>query len=101
MGEPVLEIAEISIRQGEEDAFIRGVRAAVPVFQSATGFRSLTLRRCIERPSVFRLMIEWDRIEDHTIGFRQSDGFTRWRELVGAYFANTPIVDHSHTVLKT
>lgn len=101
MGEPVLEIAEISIRQGEEDAFIRGVRAAVPVFQSATGFRSLTLRRCIERPSVFRLMIEWDRIEDHTIGFRQSDGFLRWRELVGAHFAEAPIVDHSHTVLET
>jgi quinol monooxygenase YgiN len=100
MSEPVLEIAEISIRQGEEDAFIRGVRAAVPVFQAAAGFRSLSLRRSIERPSVFRLMIEWDRLEDHTIGFRQSPGFTRWRDLVGAYFDGTPVVDHSRTVVE-
>jgi heme-degrading monooxygenase HmoA len=101
MTEPVLEIPEICIRHGEEEAFIRGVRAAVPVFQAATGFRSLALRRCIERPSVFRLMIEWDRIEDHTIGFRQSEGFARWRELVGVHFANAPVVDHSHTVVET
>lgn len=100
MTEPVLEIAEICIRDGEEDAFIRGVRAAVPVFKAATGFRSLALRRCIERPSVFRLMIEWDRLEDHTIGFRQSPGFAKWRELVGSHFAATPVVDHSRTVVE-
>jgi len=101
MSEPVLEIAEITIREGAEDAFIGGVRAALPVFQAAAGFRSLKLRRSIERPAVFRLMIEWDRLEDHTIGFRQSPGFARWRELVGAFFDGTPVVDHSRIVIET
>lgn len=100
MNQPVLEIAEIRVREGDEDAFVRGVRAALPLFQSAAGFRSLALRRSIEHPEVFRLMIEWDRLEDHTVGFRQSPAFTRWRELVGPYFASTPVVDHSQTVVE-
>jgi len=45
-------------------------------------------------------MIEWERLEDHTVGFRQSPAFTRWRELVGPYFASTPVVDHSQTVFE-
>jgi heme-degrading monooxygenase HmoA len=100
MKQPVLEIAEIRVREGEEDAFMRGVRAALPLFQSAAGFRSLALRRSMERPAVFRLMIEWDRLEDHTVGFRQSPAFSRWRELVGPCFASAPVVDHSQTVLE-
>jgi hypothetical protein len=33
-------------------------------------------------------------LEDHTIGFRESDLYVRWRGIIQPYFANSPKVDH-------
>lgn len=94
---PVLEIAAITVRDDAVDAFLDGVRKSVPLFQAAKGFRSLTLRRSVETPALFRLMIEWETIEDHNDTFRNSDAFQQWRANVGHCFASPPLVDHSTT----
>ena len=49
---------------------------------------------CVERPHVFMFTIGWDTLEDHTVGFRGSDLFVRWRELIGPHFDGTPVVEH-------
>jgi hypothetical protein len=39
-------------------------------------------------------LIEWNTLEDHTVGFRQSERFARWRALIGSYFESPPEVTH-------
>lgn len=95
----IQEIAHIDVKPGSEDAFEQGVRAAAPLFQRAKGCRSLSLQRGIESPSSYRLLVEWDTVDDHTVHFRSSDDFQRWRELVAHCFANPPRVEHVRTVL--
>ena len=63
---------------------------AKEVIVAGQGFRSLKLLRGIEQPSTYLLLIEWDSVEDHMQGFRESDLFVRWRELIGSYFAAPP-----------
>jgi len=33
-------------------------------------------------------------VEDHTVGFRESELFVQWRALIGPFFANPPEVEH-------
>lgn len=48
----------------------------------------------IETPDRYLLLVEWETLDDHVVWFRQSDAFTRWRALIGPYFASPPVADH-------
>jgi len=88
------EIAEIDVTPGTESDFEAAVAAAAPAFRAATGCHGLRLVRSVEHPSRFRLVVTWETVEHHTELFRQSDGFKKWRELAGPFFASPPRVEH-------
>ena len=90
----VLEIADFAILPGREEAFAAAVQEGVAQLQGSPGFRSVRLTRGIESPSRFVLLVEWDDLEAHTVGFRESERFTRWREIVGPFFDGPPKVEH-------
>jgi heme-degrading monooxygenase HmoA len=90
----VLEHALLSIRPGESDQFEVALAEARAVIAESPGFASLTSLRGIETPDSYLLLIEWETLDDHVLGFRESDRFVRWRELIGPYFAAPPAVGH-------
>ena len=95
-----LEIAQIDIKPGMEAEFEAGVAKAAAVFKRAKGCRSLTLQRSVEKPSRYRLFIQWDTIENHTVDFRGSADFQEWRKLAAHCFAGPPEVEHVREALK-
>lgn len=96
----ILEIAQIDVKPGTEAEFETGVKKATPIFKRAKGCKSLTLQRLIEKPSRFRLFIQWETVENHTVDFRGSAEFQEWRKLVGHCFASPPEVEHVSEVTK-
>ncbi len=90
----VLEHALINVRPGTADQFEEALGRARAVIAASPGFVSLTLERGVEAPDRYLLLVEWETLEDHVEGFRQSEAFTRWRELIGPYFESPPVVDH-------
>ena len=52
------------------------------------------LRPCIEVPSRYILLVHWRRLEDHTIGFRQSAKYQQWRALLHHFYDPFPTVEH-------
>ena len=90
----IVERALIAVQPGSEADFEAALRQARDVVAQAKGFRSLRVTRGIESPSTYLLLLEWDTLEDHTVGFRESELFTRWRGLIGQYFAEPPAVEH-------
>jgi heme-degrading monooxygenase HmoA len=90
----ILERAQIPVDEGREAAFEAAMAQARAVISESPGFRSIRVLKGIERPSVYLLLIEWDTLEDHTVGFRESERFVRWRELIGPFFASPPEVEH-------
>jgi heme-degrading monooxygenase HmoA len=98
----ILEHADIRIdpaRAAEfEEAILRG---ASTVIAEAKGFRGYKVNRSIESPGRYLLMIYWDTLEDHTVGFRGSDAFAQWRAIVGPFFAQPPVVEHLELVGKS
>ena len=65
------------------------------------GFGSARLTRGVETTNRFVLLIEWDSVEAHTVGFRESENFGRWRALIGKYLAGDPRVEHADDVPLT
>lgn len=94
----VLEIAEIHVRPGDEDAFAAAYRTAARHVRDSPGCLSMRLTRGIEAPTRFVLLVEWERLEDHTENFRGSAAFTRWRAELGPFFAGPPRVQHATDV---
>lgn len=91
----ILETALIDIKPGLEAEFETAINQAKElVLSRAAGFEVFQLRRGIERPGTYLLTIGWRALEDHTIGFRESELFTQWRALIGPYFAQAPHVEH-------
>ena len=98
----ILEHADIRIDPANAAAFEEAIlRGASTVITTAKGFRGFKVNRSIESPGRYLLMIYWDTLEDHTVGFRGSDSFTQWRAIVGPFFAQPPVVEHLELVGKS
>lgn len=98
MSEPVTEHALLFIRPGQERDFEAAFEEAGQVIATSQGCRSVRLLRGHESPSTYLLLVEWDSLEAHTVGFRESPAFTRWRELVSPFWEPMPSVQHFRAV---
>jgi heme-degrading monooxygenase HmoA len=58
------------------------------------GYISHNLRRCIEKPSRYILLVSWEKLEDHTVGFRGSAEYGQWKSLLHHYYDPFPEVEH-------
>lgn len=91
----ILEVADIRIHPGQQAAFDEAIRRGVEtVIAQAGGFRGYQVHKGVESPERYLLMIRWDTLENHTVDFRQSEAFVRWRAIVGPFFAAPPQVEH-------
>ena len=98
----ILELADIRIQPGQNAAFEAAItHAAQTVLAQAKGAQGYTINRGIESPERYVLQIFWDTLEDHTVGFRQSDLFTQWRAIIGPFFAAPPVVEHFDLVTQS
>ena len=97
----IVEHALLPVKPGAEDDFVEAFETAKGIIASMRGFRRLTLFRCVERPSTFLLLVEWEMLEDHTEGFRGSDEYSEWRRLLHDFYDPFPTVEHFEPVLET
>jgi heme-degrading monooxygenase HmoA len=96
----ILEEAVLSVCEGDATAFEAAMVKAAPVIAGAAGYLSHELQRCVETPGRYLLLVRWETLEAHTVGFRQSAAFAEWRAIVGPFFAVPPVVEHYETALE-
>lgn len=98
----ILEIADITIPPGKQAEFDEAIqRGLSTVVSQAKGFRGFKVNKGVESPERYVLMIYWDTLEDHTVGFRGGPLFPQWRAIVGPYFAKPPMVEHFTLLAKS
>ncbi len=93
----IFEHALIVVTPGQDAAFETAFQGAPAIFAKAAGCHGVELRRCIEEHH-YLLIVRWETLEDHTVGFRESPLFAEWRGLVSDHFAEPPRVLHYETV---
>lgn len=98
----ILEIADIRIAPGLQAEFEAAIQRGLDtVVGRAQGFQGAKVNRGIENPERYILQIFWDRLEDHTVAFRQGPLFAQWRAIVGPFFAAPPTVEHFDLVTRS
>ena len=98
----ILEIADFTITPGQQPEFEAALQQALTTVASkAQGFGGFKINHSIESPERYVLMIYWDTLEDHMVGFRQGPLFPQWRAIVGPYFAQPPAVEHFTLIAKS
>ena len=48
----------------------------------------------IETPNAYLLLVRWESVEAHEVGFRGSPGYERWRALLHGFYEPFPVVEH-------
>jgi quinol monooxygenase YgiN len=95
----IYEVARIEIDPDASADFEAAVSQALPLFRSAPGCLSCRLNRSLDHPGHYALIVGWESVEAHTVGFRSSPSFQKWRELAGPFFQRPPDVDHIEDIL--
>jgi heme-degrading monooxygenase HmoA len=90
----ILEAAILNIRAGQEVAFISALAEARPLIAATPGFHGIEVRPCIEQKGRYLLLVWWQRLSDHTEGFRGSARYREWKALLHHFYEPFPTVEH-------
>jgi heme-degrading monooxygenase HmoA len=90
----VLEVADIHVQPGTEADFTAAFHGIRQVLDTTPGCLSVRMTHCIETPSRFVLLVEWESVAAHEQNFRATDRFATWRGAIGQFFAQPPMIEH-------
>ena len=90
----VLEVAILNIRPGQTGSFELAFIEAQRIIAASPGYQRHELRRCAEHPNRYLLLVWWDSIESHAIGFRGSEPYQEWKRRLHHFYDPFPEVEH-------
>jgi heme-degrading monooxygenase HmoA len=96
----ILEVAILDIKAGVSDEFEAAFTTASKIIMAMPGYISHELQRCLEHRNRYILLVRWQKLQDHTIGFRQSPEYQEWRSLLHHFYDPFPTVEHYKMVLN-
>lgn len=90
----ILEVAILDVKSGLEVEFEQAFGQAQSIIESMSGYISHQLQKCVERSGRYILLVNWQTLEDHTLGFRGSAEYQQWRGLLHHFYEPFPEVEH-------
>lgn len=94
----ILEAVMLQVKKGKEAEYEEAFRDASEIISSMKGYISHELQRCMEVEGKYLLLVQWETLEDHTIGFRQSNEYQEWKKKLHVFYDPFPTVEHFEKV---
>lgn len=94
----VLEVAVLDVIPGQECEFERAFCQAQKIIASSPGYLDHQLQHCIESSNRYLLLVNWQTLDDHQIGFRKSEQYQQWKALLHHFYDPFPEVQHYQLV---
>jgi heme-degrading monooxygenase HmoA len=95
----ILEVAILTIKSGLSSEFETAFRKAPHIIASTPGYLSHELQKCVEVSDRYLLLVRWETLEAHTIGFRQSPNYQTWKQRLHCFYDPFPAVEHYTEIL--
>jgi heme-degrading monooxygenase HmoA len=95
----ILEMAVLNVKPGRASAFEAAMQDARALIAASDGFEKMELRPCIETKSRYLLLVWWDTVESHTLGFRESERYKQWAAALHDFYEPFPTVEHYESPL--
>lgn len=90
----ILEVAILELKSKRSEEFEQSFSEASQIIASQKGYISHELKKCLEQEDKYILLVQWETVEDHEIGFRQSADYQQWKQLLHHYYEPFPVVEH-------
>ena len=90
----ILEAAILNVKPGQSPAFQAAMAEARPLIEATAGFQRMEVRPCVEAAGRYLLLVWWESLESHTVGFRQSNRYQPWRDVLHHFYEPFPLVEH-------
>jgi heme-degrading monooxygenase HmoA len=94
----ILEVAILHIIQGKTTEFELAFSKAQEIISSMEGYLGHELQKCIEHDHQYILLVKWNTLEDHTVGFRTSAEYQKWKALLHHFYDPFPVVEHYEVI---
>ena len=94
----ILEAVMLQVKEGLEAEYEEAFREASEIISSMNGYISHELQRCMEVKGKYLLLVQWETLEDHTVGFRQSNEYQEWKNKLHRFYDPFPTVEHFERV---
>jgi heme-degrading monooxygenase HmoA len=94
----ILEVAILDVIESQTPAFELAFKEAEKIISSMKGYINHELKRCLEKSNRYILLVNWETLEDHTIGFRQSPQYLEWKKLLHHFYDPFPTVEHYQNI---
>lgn len=96
----ILEVAILDVKPGTESDFETAFSRAQKIISSMPGYISHELQHCLEKTNRYILLVNWETLENHTVGFRESPQYQEWRSLLHHFYDPFPVVQHYESVFN-
>ncbi|KWX76473.1 antibiotic biosynthesis monooxygenase family protein [Paenibacillus jilunlii] len=90
----ILEAAMLQVKPGLTSQFEQSFKEASALISSIEGYLGHELQHCLEDDHKYLLLVKWRKLEDHTIGFRESGQYQEWKAMLHHYYSPFPVVEH-------
>ncbi|MEH1811479.1 MAG: antibiotic biosynthesis monooxygenase [Nostoc sp.] len=90
----ILEAVILNVKSGLESDFEATFKKASKIISSMDGYLSHELHKCIEVQGKYLLLVRWETLESHTVGFRDSAEYQEWKKLLHHFYEPFPTVEH-------
>lgn len=90
----ILEVAILDIKPDRASGYQAAFEEASPIIASMPGYRGHQLRQCLENAHRYLLLVQWEKLEDHTEGFRGSPEYQEWKAILHDFYNPFPVVEH-------
>ncbi len=97
----ILEVATLDVKPNQNEAFEIAFTKAQLIIASMSGYISHQLQKCVENPNRYILLVNWETLEDHIIGFRESTEYQEWSALLHHFYDPFPTVEHFTPVFSS
>ncbi|VTR44194.1 Uncharacterized protein conserved in bacteria [Actinobacillus pleuropneumoniae] len=94
----ILEVAMLQVKPGQTSDFERSFQVASGIISKMKGYIHHELKRCLEDDHKYILLVKWETLEDHTIGFRESEEYQEWKQRLHHFYDPFPVVEHYEEV---
>ncbi len=90
----IVEQAVLYIKENQSMAFEKAFKEAQKIIASMKGYIGHKVLKCIEEKDKYLLLVEWENLDDHEVGFRKSNEYQEWKKLLHHFYDPFPVVQH-------
>lgn len=95
----ILEVAILHIKPELNHSFESTFKEASKIIANMEGYIEHQLQKCLEQENKYILLVRWETLEHHEIGFRGSEQYQQWKALLHHYYSPYPVVEHYREIV--